>query len=206
MTTTLQVKARQLQAAILFAADKDTRVQMRGVHIDPELGVMVATQGQVLYVSNQEAVQKADVGKFTLVIDDLKKVKFSKRDYDKVWVDVEVDFSAGIATIKTDSADFKVKLLDCDYVAWDRVYKQQVAFSEANAEKSVEKLCFVPEIIDLISKANKVLANKSSVYFAFRDGAITCVPGKNDAHIIFLQIAPRFVPDYEETIKAVEFE
>lgn len=206
MTTTLQVKARQLQAAILFAADKDTRVQMRGVHIDPQLGVMVATQGQVLYVSNQEAVDKSDVGKFTLVIDDLKKVKFSKRDYDKVWVDVEVDFSAGIATIKTDSADFKVKLMDCDYVNWDRVYKQQVAFSEANAEKSVEKLCFIPSIIELISKANKALQNKSSVYFAFRQGAITCMLGKNEAHVIFLQMATCFVEEREETIKLVELE
>lgn len=206
MTTTLRVKARQLQAAVLFAADKDARAQMRGVHIDPELGVMVATQGQVMYVSNQEAVQKAEVDKFTLLIDDLKKVKFSKRDYDKVWISIEADFSAGIATIKTASADFKVKLMDCDYVAWDRVYKQQVAFSEANTEKSVERLCFVPGIIDLISKASRVLCNKSSVYFAFRQGAITCMLGENDAQLIFLQIASRFVETYEETIKAVEFE
>lgn len=205
MTTTVQVKARQLQAAILFAADKDQPVKMHGVHIDPELGVIVATQGKVLYVSNQEAVKKAEVGKFTLVIDDLKKVKFSKRDYDNVWISIEADFSAGIATIKTASADFKVKIMACDYVKWKPVYKQQVAFSEANAEKSVESICFLSGIIDLISKANKVLANKVSVYFAFRDGAIgaiTCVLGKNDAQIIFLHMRHKL----EETIKAVEFE
>lgn len=206
MNTTLLVKARQLQAAILFAAEKSLRVQMCGVHIDPGLGVIVSTQGQVMYVSNQAAVQQEDVGKFTLVIDDLKKVKFSKRDYDKVWVGVEVDFSAGIATIKTDSADFKVKLMDCDFVAWERVYKQQVAFSPNNAEKSVEKLCFIPSIIELISKANKALQNKSSVYFAFRQGAITCMLGNNEAHVIFLQMSTRIVEEHEETIKLVELE
>jgi len=156
MQVSIQIKT--IKALLHFAAKKDIRYYLQGVHIEQgETGTFaVATNGHFLAVAriNTQAQAPASV---IVGSDHLSAaIKGNKLDF------ITLDVDGAKVTIKTGASEVTVQAVDGRYPDWRRVIR---------APQTGEQAYFNPDYLATVQKAaGEYHGNKSALYHVAQNG------------------------------------
>ena len=161
------INVNTLKALLLFAAKKDIRYYLKGLHFEQSATgtVAVATNGHCLAVArlDRESVEPAS---FTVPREHLDNVvKGAKGSIDIVQVD------AAQCTLNSSNGRITVPLCDGKFPDWRRVVTQQ---------QTGERAYFHPDYVSMVYKAGQLLRPSNLGYLIQQNGNSVGYANLND--------------------------